>query len=60
MTWAWLAWIVAFIILEAMGFLKQGGMTLTFLIEQHIPKSFIAGFLAFAAWHFLIAPAAKR
>lgn len=59
--YAWIAWIVAFGVLETIGLLKSGhsGMTLTFFIETYVPKPIIAAFIGWMSYHFLIAPKAK-
>ena len=63
MTWeayAWICWLVSFAALEAVGLAHRWhGMTFTFFIEHHFPRWFLAGFLGWLTWHFLVAPPAK-
>ena len=56
--WLWLAWLLSFGVLETIALLtehSQGTMTLTFFIEHHIPRDFLAMLLGWLTWHFLIA-----
>lgn len=60
--WAWIAWMVGFGVLEALGLVRhpEGSMTLTYFLEHHIPKWLLAAFLGWLSWHFLVAPLARR
>ena len=60
--YAWIAWLAAFGVLEAVGLWKRHvneGMTLTFFIDNHFPKWILAGVLGWLAYHFLVAGPAK-
>jgi hypothetical protein len=60
--WAWLAWYLAFAVLEGIGLWKRHvneGMTLTFFTEQHAPRWALAALLGWLTYHFLIATPSK-
>jgi len=59
--WAWLAWILAFAVLETVGLMKrpEHGMTLTFFLENCVPRWVMAAILGWLCNHFLIEPLAK-
>jgi hypothetical protein len=54
--YCWIAWLVAFGILESIGLAKRAdAMTLTFFIQHHFPRWCLAGLLGWMTYHFLIA-----
>jgi hypothetical protein len=58
--WAWIAWLVAFGILESIGLFSRNGMTLTFFIQHHLPKWVLSCLLGWMFYHFISAPPALR
>lgn len=59
--WVWLGWIAGFGVLEGFGLARtDGAMTLTYFLENHVPKWILACALGWLNWHFLVAPLAKR
>ena len=60
--YAWIAWLCAFGVLEAVGLWKRGvneGMTLTFFVQHHFARWMLAALLGWMTYHFLIASPAK-
>ena len=58
--WAWVGWLAAFGILEALGLVvRHNTMTLTFFIEHHFPRWFLAAVLGWLTYHFLVASPAR-
>ena len=58
--YAWLAWLLAFCVLEAIGLFRHSdAMTLTFFVEHHSPVWARAAFLGWLFYHFIIASPAK-
>jgi hypothetical protein len=59
--WAWTLWLIEFGVLETIGLIKRGnGMTFTFFLEHHAPRWFLAAFIGWLTYHFLVAPPAKK
>lgn len=57
--YAWIAWLLTFGILESIALIKKRDvMTLTYFTEHHFPRWFLAGFLGWLTYHFLVAPPA--
>jgi hypothetical protein len=58
--YAWIAWLASFAVLEAIGLARRAdAMTLTFFIEHHCPRWFLAALLGWLTYHFLVAAPAK-
>jgi hypothetical protein len=58
--WAWVTWILAFAVLETVGLLRRpDGMTLTYFLENHVPRWAMASLIGWLAYHFLIAGPAR-
>ncbi len=61
--YAWIAWMVTFVVLETIALVRKlrgGTMTLTYFTEHHVPRWMLAAFLGWLSFHFLIDTPAMR
>lgn len=59
--YAWITWLLAFAALEAIGLICRPtkGMTLTYFIENFIPRAVLAMFFGWLICHFFAEKKAK-